>query len=64
MDGGRIFEAYMANRNPSIVPKVGFVLAAAIAVLCLLTGQLFGTFLMGFMAYENWQRMQQRGIRF
>jgi len=64
MDGGRIFEAYMANRNPSIVPKVGFLLAHALAVLCLLTNHWFGTFLMAFKAYENWQRMQQRGIRF
>ncbi len=63
MDGGRIFEAFMANRKPSIVPKVGFVIATILAVMGMLSGNLWIAFLMGFMAYGNWQRMQQGNFR-
>lgn len=57
LDGGRIFEAFMATRNPRIVPTVGMVVAGVVAVAgFLFFGSLFMAILFGFMAYENWKR--------
>ena len=57
LDGGRIFEGFMANRNPSIVPKVGMVVGGIVAVLGLITGNLWMGFLFGFLAYQNYKRI-------
>lgn len=57
LDGGQIFAGFMANKNPGIVPKVGMVVAGAVAVLGLMTGQLWLGFLFGFLAYKNYQRV-------
>ncbi len=61
LDGGRIFEAFMANRNPPSVPKVGMIAAGLVAVYGLSQGRLYLAFMFGFLAYSNWQRTQ--GIR-
>ncbi len=61
LDGGRIFESFMSNRNPTIVPKVGMIVAGLAAVWGLTRGDMWMTVLFGFFAYSNWQRVQ--GVR-
>ncbi|MCK5923920.1 MAG: hypothetical protein KAG66_23500, partial [Methylococcales bacterium] len=61
MDGGRIFEAFMANKKPSIVPKVGMVIAGLLAIWAISGSNIWMAFLFGYMAYSNWQRTQ--GLR-
>ncbi len=63
LDGGRIMEAAMANRNPSLPPKIGLVVAAIAAVLGLTTGNLWTTFLFGYLAYSNYQRIKGFSVR-
>ena len=59
LDGGQIFNAYMANKKPSIVPIVGMVCAAALAIFGLVKlGSIWMAFLFGLLAYQNWQRSQ------
>lgn len=63
LDGGRIFQAFMANRAPRIVPMVGLVLSILFAAWALLAFEryIFAAFLFGMMAWQNWQMMQGRG---
>jgi len=65
LDGGRIFEAFMANRKPSLVPKVGMLTAAVIAVFGLVgLGSIWMALLFGYLAYANWQRTNRVQPRF
>lgn len=63
LDGGRIFEAIMSNKNPVIVPRVGFILAVMIAVLALLTTRIWATIIFALIAMENWKMIQARRYR-
>lgn len=58
LDGGQIFRAFMANRNPRIAPIVGMVVAGAVAVGGLMIGLTFMAIFFGYLAYTNWQRSQ------
>ena len=59
LDGGQIFAAFMAKRNPGVVPKVGMVVAGGIAIFGLVfLGSFFMAILFGYLAYTNWQRSQ------
>ncbi len=63
LDGGRIFEAFMSNKKPGVVPIVGAVTAGVLAILALTTGMLFVAFFFGFLAYNNYRRSQgQPGV--
>ena len=62
LDGGHIFEGLVPDRYRTIVPKVGFVLALAVAVAGLLLFQSFFMAIMfGLLAHGNWQRMKGIG---
>ncbi len=62
LDGGRIFEGVLGPRHAALVPKVGFVLAIAMAVAGLLLLQsLFTAVIFGMLAHSNWQRAKGRG---
>ncbi len=63
LDGGRIFEAIMANRNPSIAPMVGTVVAGGLVILGALRGELFMIIVCGMLTYQNWLRWQGKGHR-
>ncbi|NNE92851.1 MAG: hypothetical protein HKN23_14500 [Verrucomicrobiales bacterium] len=58
LDGGQIFNAFMANKNPALVPRVGMIVAGIVAILGLLAVQLWMAFIFGFLAYQNYRRMQ------
>jgi len=58
LDGGQIFQAFMANKNPRVAPVVGMVVAGAVAVGGLMIGLLFMGLFFGYLAYTNWQRSQ------
>ena len=58
LDGGRIFEALVANRRPGLAPRVGFVVALVVAFVGLATGRIFLAVIFGFLAYGNYQRMR------
>lgn len=64
LDGGRIFEGIVGPRHAALVPKVGFVLAIAIAVLGLVAGLLFSAVIFGMLAHGNWQRMRGVGAAY
>ncbi len=55
LDGGQILRAFMANRNPSVVPKVGMIAAGAAAILGLVLNRSIMAMLFGYLAYQNWQ---------
>lgn len=61
LDGGRIFEAAVAHRSPGLAPRVGFGVALAIAILGLLSGQIFLAVMFGLLAHGNYQRMRGLG---
>lgn len=62
LDGGHIFEGLVPDRYRSIVPKVGFALAVAVAIAGLLLFQSFFMAIMfGLLAHGNWQRMKGIG---
>ena len=63
MDGGRIFEAIMSDKNPRIVPWVGLILAVLIAVFGGLREWYFAMIMFGLMALENWKMIQMRQYR-
>ncbi len=55
LDGGQILRAFMANRNPTVAPKVGAVTAGIVAILGLvLLKSLWIAVLFGYLAYQNW----------
>lgn len=55
LDGGQILRSFMSNRNPSVVPKIGAVVAGLVAVISLvLTQRYFMPLLFGYLAYQNW----------
>jgi stage IV sporulation protein FB len=58
LDGGRIFEAALANRNPGLVPRVGFGVALGVAILGLLSAQFFLAVVFGMLAHGNYRRMR------
>jgi len=64
LDGGHILHGFLAGKRANLVPKIGFVLAAIIAVLGLLSGNLWGAVLFGMLAHSNWRMMQQQGSAF
>ena len=61
LDGGHIFDGLVPDRHRSIVPKVGFVLALAMAVLGLLGQNFFMAVMFALLAHGNWQRMKGLG---
>ncbi|MCB1231703.1 MAG: hypothetical protein KDN19_15645 [Verrucomicrobiae bacterium] len=56
LDGGQLFAAYTANKNPRLAPVVGLIAAIVVAALAILSGMLFIGFFFGYLAYTNWQR--------
>lgn len=58
LDGGQIFQAFMANKNPKAAPIVGMVVAGGVAVWGLTVGMTFMAIFFGYLAYTNWQRSQ------
>ena len=64
LDGGQIFAAFMANRKPSVVPVVGMVCAAAVAILGFYyLRSIWMLILFGLLAFQNWQRTQGQNPR-
>lgn len=65
LDGGRIFEGLVGPRQNALVPKVGFVLALAMAAVGLMyLGSVFMAVMFGLLAYSNWERMRGRRSAF
>ncbi|MEX2579370.1 MAG: M50 family metallopeptidase [Verrucomicrobiales bacterium] len=64
LDGGRIFEGIAGPRNRRLVSWVGLLIAAALAVLGLVSGWLFAGILFGLLAYSNWQHLQGQRSRY
>ena len=63
LDGGRLLEHVMHGRNPVLRYQIAMVTAAAVAfVLLFAWGSLFGGFVFGFMAYENFNRSRGRDV--
>ncbi|MEM7698377.1 MAG: site-2 protease family protein [Verrucomicrobiota bacterium] len=60
LDGGRILEAFLANRSNAgkIVPMVGLIVAIIVAVYGISIGLLFLAVLFGYLAFLNFQRLQ------
>ena len=55
LDGGQILRAFLANRNPTIAPKIGAVTAGLVAVLgYTLMHSTFMAIMFGYLAYQNW----------
>jgi len=55
LDGGLLLRTALGDRRLHITCTVGFIAAAAVAVLALLTGRVFLTLLMSMLAFENWR---------
>jgi stage IV sporulation protein FB len=58
LDGGQIFQAFMSNKNPSIVPQVGMVVAGLVAIYGFYIGLFFMAIFFIYLAHSNWQRSQ------
>ena len=61
LDGGHIFQAFMANKKPQIVPVVGAITAVAVAICALVLPKppmVFLAILFGYLAFTNYQRSQ------
>ncbi len=56
MDGGQLLET--ATNNRKLTAQVGMILAAVLALLCLIEGMIFGLLLLGYFAYINRQIYQ------
>ncbi len=63
LDGGQILEAVIGGRRPMLVYQISLVVAIGAAVACLMAGLTFFAILLGFLAYENYQRMNFRSPR-
>jgi len=61
LDGGRLMASILGPRQANLTLKISMVIAIASAALFLYfnIGIIFPIFL-GFMAYQNWQELQQR----
>ena len=59
LDGGLLLRTALGDRRLHITCTVGFIAAAAVAVLALLTGRVFLTLLMSMLAFENWRMRPQ-----
>ncbi len=59
LDGGLLLRTGLGDRRLHITCMVGFVAAAGVALLALLSGRVFLTLLMAMLAFENW-RMRPR----
>ena len=57
LDGGQIYAAVEPSQIK--VVTVGMVTGIIAAVAFLIFGRLIGAVLFGFLAYENYQRLQQ-----
>jgi stage IV sporulation protein FB len=61
MDGGRISEAMFGPSKERLALTLSFICAVAIAAyMGLLLGQLFAALFFGMLAYNNFQRLNQR----
>lgn len=61
MDGGQIFETLMGgSRNVSIVYKISFALAVALAIWGLTSSNFLMLIIMGQIAMQNWTRITGR----
>jgi Zn-dependent protease len=61
LDGGRVCAAVVAggrNRSAGLVPKIGLVTAAIAAAVFLSMQLFFAGALFAFLAYQNWQMLQ------
>ena len=58
LDGGRILEATVGAHNYRVVGTVGMVTAIIGAAWAFRTGFFIFPILLGFLAYQNWQRSQ------
>lgn len=59
LDGGLLLRTALGDRRLQITCTIGFVAAAGVAALALLSGRVFLTLLMAMLAFENW-RMRPR----
>jgi len=60
LDGGQIYAS--VEKSPRKVFQVGMVVGIVVAVLAVVVFQrLFGAALFGYLAYQNYQRLQQLG---
>ncbi|MCB1088002.1 MAG: hypothetical protein KDM63_13210, partial [Verrucomicrobiae bacterium] len=58
LDGGQIFQAFMANKNPRLPVQVGMVVAILVAILAFSIGQWPMAIFFGYLAHSNWERGQ------
>lgn len=59
LDGGLLLRTALGDRRLSLTCTIGFISAAAMAVLAFSTGSIFLTLLMALLAFENY-RMRPR----
>ncbi len=64
LDGGRIFEAVVGGHNHRVVGLVGMVTAIVGAAWAFQTGFLIFPILLGFLAFQNFQRSQGKHPRY
>ncbi|MBL9152227.1 MAG: site-2 protease family protein [Verrucomicrobiales bacterium] len=64
LDGGQIFQAFMSNKNPRVVPYVGMAVAIGVAIAGLFYGLIFMAIFFGFLAHSNWERSKGRHAGF
>lgn len=60
LDGGQILEAVIGGRRPMLVYQISLVVAIGAAIACLMANLVFFAILLGFLAFENYQRMSFR----
>lgn len=77
LDGGQIMEAALGGRNPRLVYQISFLVAITVAIGVFVIGPIqirvgdipltvrptFFAIILGFLAYENYQRMNHRTPR-
>ena len=63
LDGGRMLESLLGPQRIKITFRISLIIAASLAVLGLITGELFITVIMGMFAWQSWKALQQVGWR-
>ncbi len=64
LDGGQMLGAIIGPQRAPLLHKISIGIAIFVGVAGLLSGfMLFFSIILGFMAYQNWQQLQQYGSR-
>lgn len=57
LDGGQLLETFL--KSPKLLHKIALIASIGAALFGMLIGQLFLMVIMGFLAYQNFQAMQE-----